>query len=140
MYGLELPSPEKEVFFEKVWLIVRQIPAGQVATYGQISGYIPAPDPITPEDYEANRARWVGNAMAASPKGVPWQRVINSQGKISIRQGAQTQRQLLESEGVTFDHRDRIDLKRFGWSGPDSDWLRSNGFISPDEPKQLRLL
>lgn len=140
MFGVELPSPQKEAFFENVWLLVRQIPAGRVATYGQIAGYIPVPDPISPEDYQTNRARWVGNAMAASPKGVPWQRVINAQGKISTRQGAQTQHELLLSEGVIFDSRDRIDLSRFGWSGPDPDWLRSHGFKTPDEPTQLRLL
>ena len=57
--------------------------------------------------------------MAACPDGVPWQRVINAQGKISLRGGSETrQRELLEAEGVVFDSQDRVDLKRFGWSGP----------------------
>jgi methylated-DNA-protein-cysteine methyltransferase-like protein len=73
------------------------------------------------EDYSAWGARWVGGAMAACPDDVPWQRVINSQGKISLRQesGQSTQRQLLEAEGVVFDSRDRVDLARFGWTGPE---------------------
>ena len=55
--------------------------------------------------------------MAACPDDVPWQRVINSQGKISERAGAEKQRQLLEAEGIIFDAKDRIDLKKYGWSG-----------------------
>jgi len=55
--------------------------------------------------------------MALAPDTVPWQRVINSQGKISARPGAgpEQQRQLLEGEGVVFDARDRVDLKAYGW-------------------------
>ena len=62
----------------------------------------------------------VGGAMAASPADVPWQRVINSQGKISLRQGGggETQRELLEVEGVVFDNKDRVDLKVYLWDGP----------------------
>jgi len=49
---------------------------------------------------------------------VPWQRVINSEGKISTRPGADLQRQLLEAEGVAFDIRQRVNLEHFGWEGP----------------------
>jgi methylated-DNA-protein-cysteine methyltransferase related protein len=140
MFGLELPLNVRDPFFETVWKIVRQIPTGKVSTYGQVAGYIPCPPGITPQDFAANRARWVGNAMAASPQDVPWQRVINSQGKISIRKGAETQRALLEAEGVVFDARERVDLARFGWEGPSVEWLRENGLIAPDEPKQMSLL
>jgi methylated-DNA-protein-cysteine methyltransferase-like protein len=55
--------------------------------------------------------------MANCPDDVPWQRVINSQGKISERAGAERQRLLLEQEGVEFDAKDRVDLKKYGWSG-----------------------
>jgi hypothetical protein len=78
--------------------------------------------------------------MSASPQGVPWQRVINSQGKISYRQSTREQRNLLEAEGISFDANERIDLKRFAWEGPSSDWLRSNGLNAPDQPQQLSLL
>ncbi len=62
----------------------------------------------------------IGFAMAALPEGsdVPWQRVINKQGKISPHgygMGSVIQRQLLEEEGVIFDLEGRIDWDRFGW-------------------------
>ena len=102
--------PNPHAFTALVWDIVRQIPAGKVATYGQIGALIPPPQGMPLKDYDAFRARWVGGAMAACPPDVPWQRVINAQGKISLRPGAEEQRQLLEAEGVEFDERERVDL------------------------------
>ena len=68
--------------------------------------------------------------MAACPDDVPWQRVINSQGKISPRPGgAEKQRLLLEQEGVEFDAKDRVDFKKYGWKGSDE----------VDEPRQESL-
>jgi methylated-DNA-protein-cysteine methyltransferase-like protein len=98
---------------------VRQIPRGKVATYGQIALLIPPPAGITPDDYRRLGAIWVGGAMANAPDDVPWQRVINSQGKISLRPGLgpAVQRNLLEQENVTFDDRDRVNLKQYGWNG-----------------------
>jgi len=85
-------------------------------------------------EYEAYRARWAGQAMAESPADVPWQRVINSQGKISLKTDLQVrQRRLLEAEGVTFDDRDRVDMARYGWSGPDPAWLQEHGFLPRPE-------
>lgn len=103
-----------------VWEIVRQIPSGRVSTYGQIAALIPLPRGMNLRDYEAWGARWVGGAMAACPEDVPWQRVINAQGKISIRRrgGHIRQRQLLEAEGVVFGESGRIDLAQFKWAGP----------------------
>ena len=111
--------PNRAVFNAQVWQIVRMIPAGQAATYGQIAALIPAPDGFDPRSYKSFSPRWVGGAMACCPAGVPWQRVINSQGKISLSGGSQShQKELLEEEGVEFDERGKIDLKRFGWAGP----------------------
>lgn len=132
MAQMDLSPAQREVFNQAVWKIVRLVPRGKVIAYGQVAGYIPAPPGVLTEDYAAFKARWVGNAMAACPKDVPWQRVINAQGKISLRDGSNTQRTLLEAEGVEFDTRDRIDLNRFGWEGPPADWLRENGLIAPD--------
>ena len=140
MNDLELPPGERDAFYQAVWKIVRQIPRGKVSTYGQVAGYIRTPPGIAPEEYKAYRARWAGAAMSACPPDVPWQRVINSQGKISLRQGAEHQRHLLDEEGVMFDARDRVDLKQFGWAGPSPEWLRANGLLAPDEPQQLSLL
>ena len=123
--------PNREAFNALVWEIVRQIPAGQVSTYGFIARLIPPPERMTLKDYEAWGSRWVGGAMAACPEGVPWQRVMNSQGKISLRKGGGhlRQRQLLEAEGVLFDDRERVDLARFGWAGPSPEWRKSHGLL-----------
>jgi methylated-DNA-protein-cysteine methyltransferase-like protein len=121
--------PNPQAFNQQVWEIVRRIPRGKVATYGQIAKMIPPPTGVELEAYAAFAPRWVGGAMAACPDDVPWQRVINSQGKISERAGAQKQRQLLEGEGIIFDANARVDLKKYGWSGknesdePQQGWL-----------------
>jgi methylated-DNA-protein-cysteine methyltransferase related protein len=76
-------------------------------------------------------ARQVGYAMAAlkSTDDVPWHRVVNSQGKISLRGGGEArQRLLLEGENVEFDDQDRVDLAANGWSGPGWAWLEQHGF------------
>ena len=113
-------SPPNQIEFRNhVWEIVRQIPPGRVATYGQIAALVPSIPGLSPQSLRAFGPRWVGAAMAACPENVPWHRVINSQGKISIRGGGENiQRKLLEAEGVEFDSRDRVNLKIFSWSGP----------------------
>lgn len=120
--------PDPQAYYEQVWQLARQIPRGVVATYGQLAQLIPAPAGIDPDEYRAFSPRWVGSAMAACPSDVPWQRVINSQGKISQRPGAEKQRQLLEAEGVLFV-KDKIDLKAYQWRGPGAE----------DTPRQARL-
>lgn len=126
--------PRRAVFYAWVWEIVRQIPPGRVATYGQIASLIPPPAGMSAPDYNAWGARWVGGAMAACPEDVPWQRVINSHGKISLRKGpgSQKQRSLLEAEGISFDEGGRIDLARFGWEGPPREWLVARGLAGPE--------
>lgn len=113
--------PNQQNYYEEVWMIVRQIPRGKVASYGQIAKMIPPPNGVDIEAYKAFAPRWVGGAMANCPDDVPWQRVINSKGEISERQGAEKQRQLLEQEDIKFDAKNRIDLKIFGWSGNQAD-------------------
>jgi methylated-DNA-protein-cysteine methyltransferase-like protein len=110
------PNPQE--FNERVWQLVRQVPRGKVATYGQIALMLPPPAGVDLESYRAFVPRWVGGAMAACPDDVPWQRVINSQGKISERPGAEKQRLLLEAEGIEFV-KDKVDLKKVGWGGLD---------------------
>jgi methylated-DNA-protein-cysteine methyltransferase-like protein len=113
--------PDPIIFNQQVWEIVRRVPPGRVATYGEIARLIPIPEGMDPKAYLAFAPRWVGGAMAACPADVPWQRVINSKGEISERPGAQAQRQLLEEEGVQFDQRGKIDLKTFGWQDSDEE-------------------
>lgn len=124
--------PVPKAFNAIVWEIVRQIPPGQVATYGQIAALIPPPEGMSQKDYQAFGARWVGGAMASSPENVPWQRVINAQGKISIRRGSghNVQRELLEEEGVIFDARERVNLAQYQWAGPPDEWLKAHGLVS----------
>ena len=108
--------------YERVYDVVRQIPPGQVATYGQIASIV------------GNcTARMAGYAMSAlsDEDDVPWQRVINAQGKISPRGndlGTLRQRELLEAEGVVFNQSGRVVFKAVRWPGPDLDWLIENGF------------
>jgi methylated-DNA-protein-cysteine methyltransferase-like protein len=97
--------------YERVYDVVRCIPRGRVASYGQVAAYAGRCTP-----------RQAGYAMAALKNDrVPWHRVVNSKGRISFPEnsrGALQQRKLLEKEGVEFDHTGRIDLKRYGWKGP----------------------
>ena len=109
--------------YEKVYALVRLIPGGRVATYGQIADYIPG---VT--------ARMVGYALFALDEDtdVPWQRVINARGEISPRSGetgSGRQRSLLEQEGVRFNAAGRIDLARIRWSGPDPAWLAERDLL-----------
>ena len=115
-----ISPPKREEFNHRVWALVRQIPSGKVSTYGQIAALLPPPPGMDPKSYLAFAPRWVGGAMANCPQDVPWQRVINSQGKVSLRLGCggAHQRELLEAEGVEFDERERVDLKRYAWDGP----------------------
>lgn len=103
---MRTPTP----LYQRIYDLVLQVPEGRVTTYGSIARLVGC------------NARTVGFAMAALPAGhdLPWQRVINSQGRVSPRadgDGVQIQRLLLEAEGVLFDERGRVDLVEFSWVG-----------------------
>ena len=110
-------APDLPPVYERVLDVVRQIPRGQVATYGQIAQIVGGCTP-----------RMVGFCLASLGRypdeerpDVPWQRVINAQGKISPRGeglGALLQRELLEAEGVEFSEAGRVSFRRFGWLDP----------------------
>lgn len=70
---------------------------------------------MEPLAYDRIKARWVGYAMARCPANVPWFRVINRKGGLSLRPGHEHQRALLEDEGVVFSEAGRVDLERYGW-------------------------
>lgn len=100
-------------FFEEVYAMVRRIPRGRVTTYGHIAALCGKP----------RAARTVGWALHALPEesGVPWQRVVNHRGGISVWKvgvPAELQRALLQDEGVEFRPNGTLDLKRWGWRGP----------------------
>jgi methylated-DNA-protein-cysteine methyltransferase related protein len=109
--------PNPKAFYQAVWNVVRRIPRGRVMAYGQVGALVEPPAGMALHTYDALRARWVGGALAACPADVPWWRVVNAQGKISARPGAEEQRILLEAEGVLFDARDKIDMKKYAWDG-----------------------
>ncbi|RPI00974.1 MAG: methylated-DNA--[protein]-cysteine S-methyltransferase [Calditrichaeota bacterium] len=97
-------------FFAAVWRVVAQIPFGRVASYGQIASMLGNP----------RAARTVGWALHSLPEGtdVPWHRVINARGRISMDCGEHSpelQRLLLLQEGVMFDDKGYINLQLFQW-------------------------
>src|SRR5205823_4270728 len=96
--------------WESIYKVVRRIPRGRVATYGQVAELAGL----------EGHARQVGYALHALPDNhrVPWHRVVNAKGEISPRTAGDShelQRSLLVEEGVELDVRGRIDLKRFRW-------------------------
>ena len=106
-----MPADSKGLY-GRIYDVVRSVPAGRVASYGQIAAIVGRCTP-----------RSVGYAMASIPTGsdVPWHRIINGKGEISFpagSEGREVQRALLEAEGVVFDERGRVDLRTFGWTGP----------------------
>ncbi|HXT37777.1 MAG TPA: MGMT family protein [Chloroflexota bacterium] len=106
-------SPESDpALYERIYAAVAQVPAGSVATYGDIAALVGGCD-----------ARTVGYALNELPKGrqssIPWQRIINSQGGISTR--GEEQRRLLVGEGIEFDPKGRVPLARFRRPRPDQD-------------------
>jgi len=111
--------PDQQAFASQVWEIVRQIPRGRVASYGQIAKILPIPTGVDGETYLEFGALWVSGAVASCPDDVPWQRVVNSKGEVSEKNGADAKRHklLLEDEGVIFGVRGRIDMGKYGWNG-----------------------
>ncbi len=98
-------------YYDDVYAIVACIPPGKVSTYGRIAALTQVP----------RGARGVGWALAALESWrrpeVPWWRVINAAGRISNEYNAAQQRALLEGEGIIFDERGYIDLRRYLWDG-----------------------
>ena len=102
---------EKNLFNQKVYLKVSKIPHGKIATYGQIADLI----------YAYGKARQVGWALRRLelPSTIPWHRVINSKGEITMslsRKGTDwIQKELLIKEGIKFNSKMKIDIKKYLW-------------------------
>jgi methylated-DNA-protein-cysteine methyltransferase-like protein len=104
-------NSQSDSTYTKIYDIARRIPRGKVATYGQIARLAGFP----------KHARLVGYAMHSIPDGedIPWHRVINSKGEISLRSapGCENQQQtMLEAEGVEFNLAGRVNLKKYQWN------------------------
>ena len=95
-------------FFQRVYSLVRQIPAGACASYSQLAYLLGAP----------RAARQVGWAMRTCPDDLPWQRVVKADGSIAGGGCADLRRALLEAEGVPFLPDGRVDLRACQWQGP----------------------
>lgn len=155
---MSLAMPDPTTFNPLVWEIVRQVPNGVVSTYGQIASMIPAPDADTETDFRRLAPKFVGDALNAVSfpdidgkpvtPGVPWWRIINSKGGISMPRGsnaAQQQRSRLAAEDVLFDANGFVNLEAFGWAGPQQAWLDERGLLTPkplnkpNSPRQMSL-
>ena len=115
-------ADQTESVYQKMLMVVREIPPGRVATYGQIAWIVGAASP-----------RMAGYALGglSEDTDVPWQRVVNRNGGISPRGdplATDRQRKRLIEEGIQFQPDGRIDLDRYGWAGPDPDWLEAHDF------------
>ncbi len=106
-----------QTFFERVYGVVRVIPRGQVATYGQIARILEHP----------HASRTVGWALQALREGtdVPWYRVVTALGAVHFAE----QRALLEQEGVVFDAQGRVDMRAYQWAA--QSWLEIQ--LPPDD-------
>ncbi len=109
--------PDRLDFDVRVWEVVRRVPPGRVTTYGAVAAAVPPPDGVLETTYAAFGARWVGSAMARAPGDVPWHRVVNARGEVSLREGDGREEQWarLRSEGVVPGESGRIELRTYGW-------------------------
>jgi methylated-DNA-protein-cysteine methyltransferase-like protein len=107
-----MQKPAAASLHSRIVSIIRRIPGGKVSTYGQIAALAGNP----------RAARQVVRALHSSSdkQKLPWHRVINSRGMISLQrgQGFELQQALLRDEGVAVSDGGQVDLKRFLWSGP----------------------
>lgn len=101
-------TPTDPTFRQRVFHVVAAIPCGKVIAYGEVAALAGSP----------RAARQVGGVLKKLPPGstLPWHRVINRHGKISLRgEDFQRQRQALLAEGIMFDAEGAVDFARFGW-------------------------
>ena len=100
-----------EEFTRKVIEVIKSIPGGKVCTYGGIASMAGKPT-------GARQVTRIIHSMSRT-HDLPWFRIVNVKGMISLPEmrGYSQQKALLESEGVVFDEKDRIDLKKFLWMG-----------------------
>ncbi|NIM17504.1 MAG: DNA methyltransferase [Candidatus Aminicenantes bacterium] len=101
---------DDESFSRRVKDVIKCIPYGKVATYGQVAS-------VAGNYRAARQVAWILHS-SSEKDNLPWHRVINRKGEISLQPGCgfEKQKQLLEKEGVKFDRRGRIDLERFLWN------------------------
>ena len=106
-YGKDMNMNES--FSQKVKSIIKKIPTGKVATYGQIATYAGNPR-------ASRQVAWILHSSSRKDN-LPWHRVINSKGRISLPHngGYETQKELLEKEGIAFNEDDKINFDHYLW-------------------------
>ena len=104
-----------QLFSSRVKHAIKRIPVGKVATYGQIAS-------IAGNHRAARQVAWILHS-SSTKDNLPWHRVINGKGEISLApgQGFEKQKQMLINEGILFDHKNRINLTRFLWNPEEAD-------------------
>jgi methylated-DNA-protein-cysteine methyltransferase-like protein len=108
--------PDRD-FTSEVIRLIKSIPKGKVATYGQIAnltGFYPS----------VRRVVWILHS-SSKKEGLPWHRVVNRRGTISLKPGAgyEKQKEMLKREGIVFNERGRIDLERYLWEPDEENFI-----------------
>ena len=99
--------------YAPIYALVREVPKGQVASYGMIASLLPG---VT--------SRMVGRALGRMPKSVraPWHRIVNAGGAIADRPGAEEQRRRLKAEKIAFRKSGKVEWVTHRWEGPSGRW------------------
>ena len=102
--------------YAPIYALIRDVPAGAVASYGMIASLVPGVGP-----------RQVARAMRSAPKGLPWYRIITASGAPADHSGAEEQRRRLKKEGVVFKKTGAVDWAQCRWKGPSPAWMAKTG-------------
>ncbi len=102
--------------YDSIYGLIREVPKGEVASYGMIASLIPGVGP-----------RQVARAMRTAPNGLPWYRIITASGAMADHSGAEEQRRRLKREGVTFRRNGVVDWSAHRWKGPSQKWIDRSG-------------
>lgn len=107
--GITLKTPPRQPFTQRVIAAIKSVPRGRVATYRDIALYCGSPA-------AARQVAWILHAMSGKEK-LPWHRIVNARGMISLPKAAgyEEQKELLIGEGIVFNKEEMIDLKKYAW-------------------------
>lgn len=101
---------------EAIFNLIREVPKGEVASYGMIASLLPGVGP-----------RQVARALRTAPDNLQWYRIVSASGAIANHSGAERQRELLKKEGVAFKKNGAVDWADHRWRGPSNRWSKAYG-------------
>jgi methylated-DNA-protein-cysteine methyltransferase-like protein len=101
---------------EDIYALIREVPKGEVASYGMIASLLPGVGP-----------RQVARAMRTAPRDIKWYRIITSSGAMADHSGAEEQRRRLKKEGLNFKKNGAVDWSKHRWRGPSQTWIYKSG-------------